>query len=192
MTLMADLRWFLGHLDANTPTRMHRFGVWDDDERYAPPSRRPCHDGLGSPASDLMFVQWLDSGLRTRIAVADDVPCFHIGRSEGTLCEVCAVYNEEGEAIVETGTRRSVRQVYRWPMRAAMSRLDRAVVPPGRPSLSVTLFALSRASDSPLIGYLSGVQSALVWRYPVMGDDKVAIAHFSVALRRVRRVWAED
>jgi hypothetical protein len=178
--LAADLRWFLGHLDtADTPIRIHRHGVWVDV------------DGLGSltgsPALDPAFERWLLAGEWDRVTVRVTVECFHVARAEGTLCEVCGVRDVNGLVVAEANVRQSAHELYRWPMRAAIGRLDARPWRAGRPRLSSTLFVLAAAA-----GDLDLTSQALARRYPAMADEATALTHFALALRRVRHIWSEE
>jgi hypothetical protein len=179
--LARDLRWFLGHLDtADTPRRMHRHGVYVD--RLDGSGSR-----IGSPALDPAFERWLLAGEWDRLTERITVPCFHVAKAAGTLCEVCGARDAGGVVVVETGIRTTYRERYRWPMRAAIGRLHSNVVRPGRPLLSSTLFVLACE-----VGDLDRTARLLARRYPAMVDERTALAHFELALGRVRRVWRED
>ena len=73
--------------------------------------------------------------------------CWHVGRAKGALCQICAIRDAEGRPIAESGLRRCEREVYRWPMRACLVRLNsnRHHVPPGYPRLGMTLEAIAAA-----------------------------------------------
>lgn len=180
MSLLANLRWFLDHQDVGAPTRLHRRGVWADP-------RDGAGSVLGAPALDSAFTRWLEAGEWARTVEAIEVTCYHVGRAEGTLCGVCSVRDEEGIPVIETSLRQSERELYRWPMRAAIARLHRAVVRPGRPRLSSTLLAIAHSG-----GDLAAAQATLSRRCPALGNEAVAMAHFAFALGRIRSTWRED
>lgn len=179
MSLIADLRWFLDHLDCNDPIRIHRYGLWIDPSDGA-------GSMLGSPAEDPSFAAWLAVGEKATVVVRDSVPCFHVGRVEGSLCEMCAVYDEDGQAVVESSVRSITRTAYRWPMRAALARVHWVIVRPGRPRLSSTLVAVAAAG-----GDLGVAQEVLARSFPAIGDDVTALSHFAHAFHRVKDQWRE-
>jgi hypothetical protein len=103
-----------------------------------------------------------------------EVQCFHVGRPAGQLCEVCH----------DTGVRRSARESYLWPMRAAIAGFGGAAGRPGRPGLTITLTTLARAR-----GDIAEAAGVLARRWPAMGDPETARAHVAFALHRLRTVW---
>ena len=168
--------WFIDHLDP-PPMQLHRHvrdAIWADQDGSG--------SILGSPAYSHDWRLRMESPSAT-ITVTDMIPCYHVGREKGALCQVCVVRGADGQPIAESGQRTCERTVFRFPMLAAMARLDHRGERPGFPSFGVALRALgaarvpSRAAES-----LSAV-------YPLMGDPEKAGAHFDLALRRLQGIW---
>lgn len=174
--LTEKLRWFTSRLD-DPPMQLHLREVWVDRD-----------DGvgsvLGSPALSQNWRRWLEAASGT-VTVQEMAPCFHVGRPEGEICRVCAIRDVDGKPIAESGLRNYEREVYRWPMRAAMARLSGAVPLPDRPGLTLTLVTLARA------GSAESAAEVLARRWPKMGDPRTARGHFLFALDRVREIWPE-
>jgi hypothetical protein len=163
--LAAKLRWFVENLDP-PPVQLHLHDVWHDHDDGA-------GSALGSPADSPGWRQWM-------------IPCVHVGRSRATICPACGIQDSEGHLIAESGLRRSERDVYRFPMRALMASLARAVPLPGRPGLAVTLVTLARSG-----GDAASAADILARAYPKMGDPRTARGHFLFALERAYAMWPE-
>lgn len=181
--LAALLAWYLTNLDP-PPDRMHAGPrVWQatgqpDDPELGLGSR------LGSPALCAEAARWLEASPTSIVTEPLIVECQHVGRLDGTICEACAVRDETGRPVAESGYRQAHTQRYRWPMRAAVDRVGHRPVRPGYPPLDVVLRAVAMAGDD-----LDGVISALARRYPVMGDRVIFLGHLASALSRVRRAY---
>lgn len=109
--------------------------------------------------------------------------CDHPGKISGALCSRCCVYGEDGQPIAETGRYRREARTYVYPMRAAIARLHRSSVPEGMPRLSSVLItlAMARSIDRTIQAFYS---------FPGMLDDRAALNHLTLALRRCRTVYA--
>lgn len=173
---LRNLDWFLGHLDI-APSRIHVRGVWHD---YTGGS------AIGSPMLARDFAAWLEAGERATKLNVEDVACPHIRRPlDGGYCPDCVIFDGE-DVAGERGTIRTRTEVYRWPMRAAMAKLRRVPVRPGRPNLALTLNVIARAN-----GDLATAASLLSDGFPAMGDEETAARHFALALNRVRNLYRE-
>ena len=175
--LAEKLHWFVARLDS-PPLRLHvRDSVWHDTD-----------DGmgsiLGSPVLTQDWRRWLE-GTSGTVTVQEMAPCFHVGRPVGMICRVCAIRDGDGNPIAESGLRNYEREVYRWPMRAAMARVG-GNPPPGRPGLTLTLVTLARAR-----GDVESAAEVLSRHWPKMGDPRIARGHFLFALDRLRDIWPE-
>lgn len=141
--------------------------------------RNLSEDGTNEWTSE--FRRWLTNERATRDEVMEE-PCDHLSRSEGTLCHWCAVFDEAGNALVETGKRTYTRRLYVYPMRAAVARINRAHVPEGFPSLGVTLMALAGS------GSLARALVVLQADYPALKGE-LAFRHLRLALERVHAAY---
>ena len=174
--LVEKLRWFLERLD-HPPMQLHiRDSVWVDMEDGA-------GSVLGSPALSHSWRNWLEGASRT-VTVSETILCYHVGRPKGMLCEVCAIRDAEGEPIAESGLRKCEREVYRWPMLAAIAGLGGETLAPDLPDLATTLTTLARAG-----GDTTSTVDALARRWPKISDPVSAHGHFLFALDRIRAVW---
>ena len=174
--LAEKLHWFLARLD-HPPMQLHLHSVWVDLDDGA-------GSALGSPALSHAWRSWL-AAASGMVTVQDMAPCFHVGTPEGEICRVCAIRDADGQPIAQSGFRNYEREVYRWPMRAAMAHVG-GNPPPGRPGLTLTLVTLARAGGNPV-----SAAETLARRWPKMGDPRVARGHFLFALDRVREIWPE-
>lgn len=179
--LLTNLRWFLDCLD-RTPERIHTRGIWSDPQDGA-------GSKLGSKKTSREFADFIEASPKARRTERTEVECFHVGvdREGGESCLACMAYDVDGMPIGESGTRESISEVYRWPMRAAIARLAADHVRPGRPPLDVTLRTLARHS-----GDLQSTREVLARRWPVVGIEEEFYRHIAFALNRVRRVFRED
>ena len=181
-SLAADFRWYMGHLDADAPTRLHDRGVWSD-------RRDGIGSALGAPKLHAAFELWLSEGERTRRHERVMVTCAHPllsaeDRAAGVLCDVCGVRDEAGAIVAEAGRVAATHEVYRWPMRATLGRLRHVGTRKGRPNLAATLRAIEVASGS-----LREAADVLARSRDVMGDPDTARAHFACALNRCRHAY---
>ena len=175
--LARSLAWFAAHLD-DVPLRLHRHGVWTDPDDGA-------GSALGSPALDRRWEHWLEAASGT-VTVIETILCYHVGRPKGTICEVCALRDAEGQPIAESGLRHSEREVYRYPMHAAIASFGQAGFQSDRPGLALTLTTLARAG-----GDAVSAAETLARRWPKMGDPQTARGHFRFALERLRKRWPQ-
>lgn len=183
--LAADARWFLDHLyeGESVPVRIHVRGVWSD--------RDGMGSILGSPALHRGFADFIELPPTMERTVTEERACFHPQvtddqRTAGVICPDCAIRNEEGKPIAESGIVKAPRSSYRWPMRAAMDKVGRIPVRAGRPPFDVTLRAFARAEGS-----IDGMASALCGRWPAMAHPGTARSHLAAALVRARRVYTD-
>lgn len=173
--LAEKLAWFVERLDS-PPMQLHMREVWHDHDDGA-------GSVLGSLALSPKWRQRLESDSGT-VTLTEEILCYHVGRSNGALCEVCAIRDGDGKPIAESGVRKCEREVYRTPMLAAIASLNGAIPAEDRPCLAFTLTALARAG-----GDAAAAAEFLCQRWPVMGDPITARAHFLLALDRVRGIW---
>jgi hypothetical protein len=76
------------------------------------------------------------------------------------------------------------REIYRFPMRAALARLDHSALRPNLPRLGVTLRAVAMAR-----GDLVAAGDFLARTCSLMGNPQIACSHFDRALHLLRRAW---
>jgi len=79
------------------------------------------------------------------------------------------------------------RSRYRWPARAAVAKLAHEPVSAGCPPRDETLRLIARSA-----GDLRAVADLLAHRYPVMGDDATARAHFAQSLHRFATIYTVE
>lgn len=173
MSLADDMAWYLDHLDT-LPARVHTKGVWSDvtgGARY------------GTPAWHRRFEEWLYRSERAIVVVTEDMPCLHVARAPGAVCPGCCTYDTDGNPVADTGVRSIPIERYRWPMRAAVSRVARKRVPYGYPGYGAVLWQLATTAS------VAQTCSVLAMGYPLMGDPRAAKRHVSIALRRVRETF---
>lgn len=163
-----NLRWFMDNLDEPPTKRVHVRGVWTTNDGLG--------SALGSPALFKAFARWIEDGEKQKRRERADLTCYHPGEQAGS-CRFCG----------GTGTYPGVRETYCYPMRAAMARIRSWSVKTGRPDFAVTLATIARAD-----GDLDAAMMTLARTYPVMGDEKTAVAHFKVALAKVRIMYRVD
>ena len=159
--LLANLRWFLDNVD-DPPTRIHVRGIWHDETGAS---------AFGAPMLAADFARWLELGVKSVRTELHEVPCFHVGVPDGDECLTCG-----GEGVV-----RRERVIYRWPMRAALAKVEGIRVPSGAPDYARTCSALQRAN-----GDVDLAVEMLTTTYPAMGDPEFALDHIASALNRVR------
>jgi hypothetical protein len=128
------------------------------------------------------FRRWLTNERATRDEVIEE-PCEHLTRAQGTVCHWCAVFDEAGNALVETGKRTYTRRLYVYPMRAAVARMARAHVPAGFPNLGVTLMVLAGS------GSVARAVKVLQVDYPAL-EGELAFRHLRLALERAHAAYA--
>jgi len=190
--LAKKLHWFVDRL-ADPPQKLH---VGSQPHRWRGRGMRSTTEGgsiLGSPDTTRDWDRWLYGASDMMIVLDKDEPCFHVGRPEGTICQRCVIRDEDGcvkrdadgNPLGESGLRDYSREVYRYPMRAAMAHVG-GDPPSGRPSLTLTLIALARSGGNPV-----SAAEALARRYPVMGDPRTARGHFLFALERLQAIWPQ-
>jgi hypothetical protein len=180
MSAADDLRWFMSHQD-DVPGRIHVRGLW-----RVPPDEQDAGKGsrIGSPAIAQEFARWMEWSPRATIIQEVEEPCLHPGRAIGARCGTCAIRDEGGRIIAETGVRKTTREFYRWPMRAALASIHGAPIAAGMPRLDVTLRAIARQG-----GDVRRAIAMLAYPCPPMGDPDRALAHVRRALGRVREVY---
>lgn len=167
--LVENLRWFVGHLDRpDLPAnRLHVRGVWHDVTGGS---------AIGSPMTARAFAAWLEAGERSRRTVVEQVTCQHFRQALPNACPDCG----------DRGSYERPVEVYRYPMRAAMSRASHVTVRAGRPNLAVVLHILGRSG-----GDLAMAQTLLAREFPAMGDDRTAVEHIGRALNRARALYTD-
>lgn len=181
---VARARWFLDRLD-DAPTRIHERGVWSDRESGE-------GSALGSPALSRHFAAYVEGGARASVVERYRARCPHptldtAAILAGVVCPDCALHDEAGRIVGSTGERDVVRHRYRWPMRAALDRVSRVRVRPGRPDLRAALLALAASG-----GDDDRARLALAPRYPAVGDPEACRSHLDFALHALRRAYSED
>jgi hypothetical protein len=78
---------------------------------------------LGSPPFSHAFASTLDGSAAAVMVVTITTTCAHPGRAPGKACPMCAIYDGEGNALVETGVYEHDAERYRYPMTLALTRL---------------------------------------------------------------------
>lgn len=176
--LERQIEWFLAHQD-EVPNRMHVRDIWHDEGGGS---------ALGSPAWSREFTSWLYARPDTVMLDKYERVCHHPGLEDPrAFCESCGAYDGEGKPLYNTGVVSSVRQVYRWPMRAAMAKMRSAPVREGRPNMATALRLLAMVR-----GDWRLAAKALARRYPLMAMEKFAVTYFDHALRQLRRRFTEE
>lgn len=169
---------------APVASRVEALASWYLSRQDVPPvrlvMRTLSEDGTNEWTSE--FRRWLTNERATRDEVMEE-PCDHPSRAHSTVCHWCAVFDEAGNALVETGKRTYTRRLYVYPMRAAVARINRARVPDGFPSLGVTLMALAGS------GSLARALVVLQADYPAL-EGELAFRHLRLALERVHAAYA--
>lgn len=97
---------------------------------------------LGGPRFTHSFLATLDNGDGAVETTKQSVSCGHPGKTT-SLCRMCAIYDEQGKPIVESGVYTKQVTRYRFPMTLALSRLAGALHPPGTPSPFRTIVILA-------------------------------------------------
>ena len=110
-------------------------------------------------------------------------PCSHSYSAELGGCAWCGVHGADGRIITHKGVRTTQEVVYRFPYKAALTKLARLPVPVGFPSLDrCVALAVRHGAQAPQL---------VVGEWAAVGDEKAAKRHLALALRRFRSVYSE-
>lgn len=152
-TLADALRWIEDHWDYQQPVPV-RIHTHAETPAGRTSDRKGCEclscstDGRGYPASlgspdfTSSFIALLDRGASGTERVTVRSTCEHPNRSTG-LCSMCAIYDESGRAIAESGVYERTEERFRYPMSRALARLRSARADPGSPHPLLVVRALA-------------------------------------------------
>ena len=156
------------------PSRLHDRDIEDGSE-------------LGAHRFSTAFARLILGSTHDVETFTEEKPCDHAdqdpeARRQGELCPRCRIYNEDGEAIAESGRITVQRVQYRSPMAAALSKLAQSPRPSvGTPSPYECVVALAYSAwDVDRAARLVGV--------PIISDDH-RITVQAMFLTNLRRLW---
>jgi hypothetical protein len=103
---------------------------------------RTTDGALGGPRFTHAFAATLDGSDDATETAKHSVSCSHPGKT-GALCLMCAIYDEQGQPIVESGVYNKTVVRFRFPMTRALSQLSGCLHPPGTPHPYRTILMLA-------------------------------------------------
>jgi hypothetical protein len=106
---------------------------WDDRSPPAVLHRSETDGELGGLAFTPDFARHLDALPSHTVEETRSTACLHWGRQLGRICRVCAVFDDKGEPIAESGVYQKRVLRYRWPMWRAVTKLQNALAPRRQP-----------------------------------------------------------
>lgn len=166
MITLHELRLFARQRLVDYPTRIHQRALGED----------------GAPQWTREFLTWISASPFAVRTVETHEPCDHRG-AEADACNDCAVFADDGSILSSTGQRVKRSVLYKYPERAALSRLAKLPVAAGLPRLDeVVLLASREGFNIPL----------LVELYPALIDNNRALRHVIVALRKFKQLYTAE
>jgi len=126
---------------------------------------------------------WIFGDDATTVKQTSTAPCQHSYSAELGGCVWCGVYGADGKIIAHKKERTIESTVYRFPYKAALSKIARFPVPQGYPRMHDTIAIVLDAGAS--------WPAALVERYPAIESQTEALRHAAVCLRKFRAVYSE-
>lgn len=154
-TVTEGLRWIQERWDRQQPVPL-RIHTLEETPASRTTDRPGCEclgcgsDGrafpaaLGSPDFTHSFTAVLDAaGGKERVTVRS--ACTHPNKLPGTLCVMCAIYDENGNAIAESGVYERTEERFRYPMTRALRKLRSARSHPGEPHPLLVIRSLAAA-----------------------------------------------
>ena len=110
-------------------------------------------------------------------------PCSHSYSAELGGCAWCGVHGADGKIIAHRGVRTTQEVVYRFPYKAALTKIKRLPVPDGFPTFDKCVaLAVRHGAQAPQL---------VVDGWAAVGNAGTAQRHLTVALRKFRAVYSE-